>query len=97
MVAIPCVGKIQTLHLLKAFEFGADGVLVAGCTEEDCPDQEGIFWARRRLETARKMLQEIGLKEKLLEMYNLSTAEFQEFDRIITEFAQRLKSRGEAG
>jgi len=26
----PCTGKVDTLHLLKAFEEGADGVMVAG-------------------------------------------------------------------
>jgi F420-non-reducing hydrogenase iron-sulfur subunit len=27
---IPCTGKVDILHLLRAFEDGADGVLVAG-------------------------------------------------------------------
>jgi len=30
IVKIPCTGKIEILHLLKAFEDGADGVFVAG-------------------------------------------------------------------
>ena len=30
IVQLPCTGKIDTLYLLKAFERGADGVLVAG-------------------------------------------------------------------
>ena len=30
IVELPCTGKIDALYLLKAFERGADGVLVAG-------------------------------------------------------------------
>jgi coenzyme F420-reducing hydrogenase delta subunit len=30
IVRLPCTGKIDALYLLKAFERGADGVLVAG-------------------------------------------------------------------
>ncbi len=30
IIELPCTGKIDALYLLKAFERGADGVLVAG-------------------------------------------------------------------
>jgi F420-non-reducing hydrogenase iron-sulfur subunit len=30
IVRLPCTGRLDTLHVLKAFEDGADGVMVAG-------------------------------------------------------------------
>ena len=30
IIQLPCTGKLDMLYLLKAFERGADGVLVAG-------------------------------------------------------------------
>jgi F420-non-reducing hydrogenase iron-sulfur subunit len=30
IIRLPCTGKLDAIHLLKAFEQGADGVLVAG-------------------------------------------------------------------
>ena len=30
VVRLPCTGKLDTMHVLKAFEEGADGVMVAG-------------------------------------------------------------------
>jgi len=30
IVRLPCTGKLDSIHMLKAFEQGADGVLVAG-------------------------------------------------------------------
>ncbi len=30
IIRLPCTGKLDALHVLKAFEQGADGVMVAG-------------------------------------------------------------------
>ena len=30
VIRLPCTGKMDVLHILKAFEDGADGVMVAG-------------------------------------------------------------------
>ena len=30
IVRLPCTGKLDAIHVLKAFEQGADGVMVAG-------------------------------------------------------------------
>jgi F420-non-reducing hydrogenase iron-sulfur subunit len=30
IIQVPCSGRVDALHLLRAFEDGADGVLVAG-------------------------------------------------------------------
>jgi F420-non-reducing hydrogenase iron-sulfur subunit len=30
VIEVPCTGRIDVLHLLRAFEEGVDGVLVAG-------------------------------------------------------------------
>ncbi len=30
VIELPCAGKVDVIHLLRAFEDGADGVMVAG-------------------------------------------------------------------
>jgi coenzyme F420-reducing hydrogenase delta subunit len=30
IIKLPCTGRVDALHLLRAFEDGADGVFVAG-------------------------------------------------------------------
>jgi F420-non-reducing hydrogenase iron-sulfur subunit len=34
IIRVPCSGKVDAIHLMKAFENGADGVCVAGCLDE---------------------------------------------------------------
>jgi F420-non-reducing hydrogenase iron-sulfur subunit len=43
IVRVPCTGKVDVIHMLRAFEKGADGVYVVGCMEGDCHYNEGNF------------------------------------------------------
>jgi F420-non-reducing hydrogenase iron-sulfur subunit len=36
IIRVPCSGRVDPLYVLKAFQEGADGVLVAGCHPGDC-------------------------------------------------------------
>ena len=50
MIKLPCTGKLEVIHLLKAIEAGADGVYAAGCIEGECHYLKGNLWARKRVE-----------------------------------------------
>ncbi len=60
-VMVPCAGRLQPEHLLKAFEGGADLVCVIGCEEDNCHYLEGCCRAARRVEYVDGLLKEIGL------------------------------------
>ena len=94
VLRLPCSGKIEINHILAAFERGVDGVIVAGCLEGGCHFLEGNLRARRRVERARQLLEEIGLEPERLEMFNLSSAEGQRFAEIVTEMTERLNALG---
>ena len=94
ILRLPCTGKVEIDYLLRAFERGADGVIVAGCLEGGCHFLEGNLRARKRVERAKQLLEEIGLEPERLEMYNLSSAEGNRFAEIITEFSSRLSQLG---
>jgi coenzyme F420-reducing hydrogenase delta subunit len=65
-IAVPCSGKVQPEHLLKAFEAGADVVIVATCRNGECRYLEGRQRVERRLDYVRRLLDEIGLGGKRL-------------------------------
>ena len=64
IIRVPCSGRINPLFVLKAFNLGADGVLVSGCHPNDCHFSEGNFYARRRLEVLREFLPVIGIDKR---------------------------------
>lgn len=94
VVMLPCTGKIDVLYLLKTFEKGADGVYVAGCLEGNCHFLEGNIRARKRVEYAKKLLDEIGLGGSRLEMSNMSASMGVEFARVAKEMTERIKELG---
>ncbi len=82
------------LTLLKAFESGVDGVYVAGCMEGECHFLKGNLRARKRVNYAKTLLQEVGIDPERVEMYNLSAAQGQRFAAIANEMAERIRALG---
>lgn len=80
--------------ILKAFENGADGVMVVGCLEGDCHYLTGNLRARARVGRVAKLLDEIGLGGQRVQMFNLSAGEGTKFARFATEMVERIRALG---
>ena len=94
IIRLPCSGKIDVIHLLRAFQKGADGVYVVGCLEGTCHYNEGNFKAKERVEYARTLLGEIGIEVDRLRMYNLSSGEGPKFAAYAKEMTEHIKTLG---
>jgi F420-non-reducing hydrogenase iron-sulfur subunit len=94
IVRVPCSGKVDLIHILRAFEKGADGVCVVGCLEGDCHYNNGNLMARRRVEQAQKILDSIGIGGERAKMYNLSSSDGPRFAQYATEFAEKINALG---
>jgi len=94
IVQVPCTGKVDVLYLLKSFQSGADGVYVAGCMEGDCHYLAGNLRARKRVEYAKKILDEIGIGGDRLSMYNMSAGQGPRFVEIAKEMNEKIKGLG---
>jgi coenzyme F420-reducing hydrogenase delta subunit len=94
VVKLPCTGKVDVLLLLRAFEHGADGVMVAGCLEGDCHYQQGNLNARRRVQRAQVLLGQVGLEPERVAMYNMSSAMGQRWADAVTEMDAKVRALG---
>ncbi|MCK4613912.1 MAG: hydrogenase iron-sulfur subunit, partial [Thermoplasmata archaeon] len=56
IIKVMCSGRINPQFVLKAFQEGADGVLVSGCHPGDCHYIEGNYHARRKLTLLRDLM-----------------------------------------
>ena len=79
IVSVPCTGKLESEHILEAFEKGVDGIMVVGCLEGSCHFLEGNLRARKRTDRIRSILEEIGLGSERLKMVNLSDSMAEAF------------------
>lgn len=94
MIKLPCTGKLEVIHLLKAIESGADGVYAAGCLEGECHYLKGNLWARKRINHVKDLLAEVGIEPERVEMFNMSSAMGAKFAEVATEFTERIKRLG---
>lgn len=98
IVRVPCSGRVDALHILRAFRAGADGVIVAGCLKDGgCHYVDGNMKAERRVKALKKALDSIGIGSERLEMYFLSAGMPDKFVEYTTEFARRIEQLGSVG
>ncbi|TKJ36804.1 MAG: heterodisulfide reductase subunit MvhD [Planctomycetes bacterium B3_Pla] len=94
IIKLPCTGKVDAIHLMKAFEDGADGVFVAGCLEGQCHYLEGNLRAKKRVAYVKRLLAEVQIEPERIDMFNLSSAMGGRFAEIVEEMTQRIKDLG---
>ena len=49
IIRIPCSCRLNPMFILRAFQRGADGVILCGCHPGDCHYTTGNYYARRRM------------------------------------------------
>jgi coenzyme F420-reducing hydrogenase delta subunit len=94
LVKMPCTGKTDIQYLLNAFEHGADGVYVVGCSLGNCHHVRGNERAKYRVDRLKKMLDEIGIGGERLEMYFVSGGMGETFARVAQEMTERIRELG---
>ncbi|MBN2186974.1 MAG: hydrogenase iron-sulfur subunit [Dehalococcoidia bacterium] len=91
VIRVPCAGRVSVLHILKAFEKGAAGVLVMGCQEGACQHLTGNTRAKERVKYAANLLQEVGINRERVKMVNFGPDMAQKFVREIKEMVEKIK------
>ena len=94
IIRLPCTGRIDPLFMIKAFERGADGVIVSGCHPADCHYTSGNFHARRRWILFRSLLETMGIDLGRIEFAWISAAEGKKFQQTIIELTEKIRQLG---
>jgi coenzyme F420-reducing hydrogenase delta subunit len=94
IIRTPCTGRLEVEYYMRAFEYGADGVLVAGCLEGGCHFIEGNLIAKKRVSAIRDLLEESGIEKERLRMVNISAAMATNLAAILNEMVNTIKELG---
>jgi coenzyme F420-reducing hydrogenase delta subunit len=94
MVRLPCTGKIDVRYIMSAFEQGADGVYVVACPIGSCHHVRGNERARARINSAKKLLDQIGLGSERLEIFFISAGQGTTYAAKAKEMVERVKKLG---
>ncbi|MBI5586122.1 MAG: hydrogenase iron-sulfur subunit [Deltaproteobacteria bacterium] len=93
---LPCSGRIEPLHFLRAFESGADLVYLITCPERACRYQQGNERAWKRVAFARKLIEEIGLDPERLILEVALPPLPRRIDFLIRELLDRAPQKGQS-
>ena len=94
IIRVMCTGRVDPLFILKAFQDGADGVLVSGCHFGDCHYLEGNFKAAKRMFLLKSVLKNIGLDDKRLRMTFVSASEGAKWGTVMTDVVKTINELG---
>ena len=62
IIRVPCSCRVNPMFILRAFQRGADGVILCGCHPGDCHYTTGNYYARRRMTLLFSMLDYLGIE-----------------------------------
>lgn len=94
IIRLPCTGRIDFNLIIKAFEVGADAVLISGCHPGDCHYTAGNYHARRRWILFRELLNTLGIDTERIHFSWISAAEGAKFQQFVTEIVEKTKAMG---
>jgi len=94
IIPVKCTGRVDPLHVLQAFQNGADGVLIIGCSESDCHYGFGALTTEKRMKEAKIWLKAIGISPEKLHIEKASAADNSAISEIVANFASCLKEIG---
>lgn len=94
IVRVMCSGRMDPTFVAKAFDLGADGVVVSGCHPGDCHYQEGNYKTLRRVHLMRRLLDGFGIDPRRLRLVWVSASEGDRWAETATEMAGEIRSLG---
>lgn len=94
IVRVMCSGRVDPLFVARAFEQGADGVLVAGCHPGDCHYVSGNAYAEQRFARFGRLLDFFGIDRRRLRLAWVSASEGARFAALVSEMTEELRALG---
>lgn len=94
IIRVPCSGRVNPMFILRAFQKGADGVLVAGCHPGDCHYATGNYFTRRRFLIMKRLLEYMGFERGRFMARWISGSEAQKFQQVAREMTEKIKKLG---
>jgi F420-non-reducing hydrogenase iron-sulfur subunit len=94
ILRVTCGGRVNPGFVLRAFEMGADAVLVATCHFEDCHYMFGARQAAENYMHLEQVVRMLGIEKERMRLEWISAAESPKFVRVIREMTEQIRQLG---
>ena len=96
MIRIPCTGRLSKALIFRAFEMGADGVIIIGCAPGTCRYGTGTSTTKNHVEDTQNILELIGIGSKRLRMMTLLPEESDKLLDLLISFRDDIIKLGKS-
>ena len=93
-IRVMCSGRISPHFIIKAFQDGADGVLVTGCHIGDCHYMKGNYLTAKRIAILKELISFIGIAPERLRLEWIAASEGGRFAQVADEFTATIMKLG---
>jgi len=90
LVKLMCLGRLHLGLILKAFELGADGVMLLGCPPEECHYESGASLAKELFAQTKKVLNLLGIDQRRLALVEVPLGRGDVLAKQISAFVRRV-------
>ena len=94
IVRVPCSCRVNPIFILRAYQRGADGVILCGCHPGDCHYTKGNYFTRRRMTLLFSMLDYLGIEKERTRVEWVSAAEGSRFAHVMQDFVSTVSKLG---
>jgi coenzyme F420-reducing hydrogenase delta subunit len=94
LVRVMCIGRINQALILRAFEFGADGVILLECKDEDCRYGPGPEIGHSNVLRVRRLINLLGIGQRRLVEASFFAHEKEKLAEAIRDFTHRIEALG---
>lgn len=94
IIRVPCSSRVNPSFIIRAFQRGADGVLIAGCHPGDCHYHSGNFYTRRRFTVLKRTLEYLGIEPERFQVRWISGSEGAKFAAVMNQVTEDIKKIG---
>lgn len=87
---VDCLGQVSPSVILKALQKGADGVMLVGCSAEECHYEFGSRRAAELFEETRQLAGMLGFRSDSLQFHQMHAGEVVELIDKVRAFVTLL-------
>lgn len=93
-IRVPCSGRVSPELVMRAFDQGADGVIVLGCHIGECHYDNGNHRTAKRMPILHSLMTFTGLETERFMLDWVSASEGERFARIVNAFVDQVRELG---
>lgn len=94
LIRVMCIGRINQALILRAFEFGADGVILLECKDEDCRYGPGPEVGHENVHRVRRLLHLLGIRQERLVEYTFGAHDKVPLVQTLWKFTGEVEELG---